>query len=109
MSKVTKGGKGGHQEVEEGLKRNWNLSSFLLLEMTQVVDQIAWVRCAYGNVLLKQRLFIKINFYDNGVRNKLQHTKFQQKNLKNHFILCLGIYHHLYWASNEGFLKHPPK
>ena len=64
MSKVTKGGKGGHQGVEEGLKRNWNLSSFLLLEMTQVLDQIAWIRCAYGNVLLKQRLFIKINFYN---------------------------------------------
>ena len=29
---------------------NWNLHSFQLLEMIQVVDSISWVRCASDNV-----------------------------------------------------------
>ena len=29
---------------------NWNLHSFRLLEITQVLDSISWVRCASGNV-----------------------------------------------------------
>ena len=31
---------------------NWNLHSFQLLEMIQVLDSISWVRCASGNVSL---------------------------------------------------------
>ena len=42
------GGKGGYQGVEE--VRNWNLHSFQLLEIIQVLDSISWVRCASGNV-----------------------------------------------------------
>ena len=35
-----------------GLKvLNWNLHSFQLLEIIQVLDSISWVRCASGNVL----------------------------------------------------------
>ena len=30
---------------------NWNLHSFQLLEIIQVLDSISWVRCASGNVL----------------------------------------------------------
>ena len=30
---------------------NWNLHSFKLLEIIQVLDSISWVRCASGNVL----------------------------------------------------------
>ena len=38
--------------MKEGLKcRGWNLYSFYLLEIIQVLDSIAWVRCASGNVL----------------------------------------------------------
>ena len=34
-----------------GLKvLNWNLHSFQLLEIIQVLDSISWVRCASGNV-----------------------------------------------------------
>ena len=34
-----------------GLKLlNWNLHSFQLSEIIQVVDSISWVRCASGNV-----------------------------------------------------------
>ena len=29
---------------------NWNLHSFQLLEIIQVLDSISWVRCATGNV-----------------------------------------------------------
>ena len=29
---------------------NWNLHSFRLLEIIQVLDSISWVRCASGNV-----------------------------------------------------------
>ena len=29
---------------------NWNLHSFKLLEVIQVLDSISWVRCASGNV-----------------------------------------------------------
>ena len=29
---------------------NWNLHSFKLLEIIQVLDSISWVRCASGNV-----------------------------------------------------------
>ena len=29
---------------------NWNLQSFQLLEIIQVLDSISWVRCASGNV-----------------------------------------------------------
>ena len=29
---------------------NWNLHSFQLLEIIQVLDSISWVRCASGNV-----------------------------------------------------------
>ena len=29
---------------------NWNLHSFQLLEIYQVLDSISWVRCASGNV-----------------------------------------------------------
>ena len=31
---------------------NWNLYSFQLLEIIQVLDSISWVRCASGNVLV---------------------------------------------------------
>ena len=31
---------------------NWNLHSFQLLEIIQVLDSISWVRCASGNVCL---------------------------------------------------------
>ena len=30
---------------------NWNLHSFQLFEIIQVLDSISWVRCASGNVL----------------------------------------------------------
>ena len=34
-----------------GLKMlNWNLHSFHLLDIIQVLDSISWVRCASGNV-----------------------------------------------------------
>ena len=34
-----------------GLKvLNWNLHSFQLFEIIQVLDSISWVRCASGNV-----------------------------------------------------------
>ena len=29
---------------------NWNLHSFQLIEIIQVLDLISWVRCASGNV-----------------------------------------------------------
>ena len=29
---------------------NWNLHSFQLLDIIQVLDSISWVRCASGNV-----------------------------------------------------------
>ena len=32
---------------------NWNLHSFRLLEIIQVLDSISWVRCASGNVSVK--------------------------------------------------------
>ena len=32
---------------------NWNLHSFRLLEIIQVLDSISWVRCASGNVFSK--------------------------------------------------------
>ena len=31
---------------------NWNLHSFWLLEIIQVLDSISWVRCASGNVFV---------------------------------------------------------
>ena len=34
---------------------NWNLHSFKLLEIIQVLDSISWVRCASGNVYLYWR------------------------------------------------------
>ena len=37
---------------------NWNLHSFWLLEIIQVLDSISWVRCASGNVF-----FINISGY----------------------------------------------
>ena len=33
----------------------WNLHSFQLLEIIQVLDSISWVRCASGNVLTSQQ------------------------------------------------------
>ena len=39
-------GSGGRLKV-----LNWNLHSFQLLEIIQVLDSISWVRCASGNVL----------------------------------------------------------
>ena len=41
------GGKGGGRLN----MLNWNLHSFQLLEIIQVLDSIFWVRCASGNVL----------------------------------------------------------
>ena len=41
---------------------NWNLHSFQLLEIIQVLDSISWVRCASGNVcrmMLLEDGFIK--------------------------------------------------
>ena len=38
-------GSGGRLKV-----LNWNLHSFQLLEIIQVLDSISWVRCASGNV-----------------------------------------------------------
>ena len=38
-------GSGGRLKV-----LNWNLQSFQLLEIIQVLDSISWVRCASGNV-----------------------------------------------------------
>ena len=40
-------GSGGRLKV-----LNWNLHSFKLLEIIQVLDSISWVRCASGNVLI---------------------------------------------------------
>ena len=40
-------GSGGRLKV-----LNWNLHSFKLLEIIQVLDSISWVRCASGNVLM---------------------------------------------------------
>ena len=39
-------GSGGRLKV-----LNWDLHSFKLLEIIQVLDSISWVRCASGNVL----------------------------------------------------------
>ena len=41
-------GSGGRLKV-----LNWNLHSFKLLEIIQVLDSISWVRCASGNVLFR--------------------------------------------------------
>ena len=38
-------GSGGRLKV-----LNWNLHSFQLLDIIQVLDSISWVRCASGNV-----------------------------------------------------------
>ena len=38
-------GSGGRLKV-----LNWNLHSFQLFEIIQVLDSISWVRCASGNV-----------------------------------------------------------
>ena len=39
-----------------GLKvLDWNLHSFQLLEIIQVLDSISWVRCASGNVFEYER------------------------------------------------------
>ena len=38
-------GSGGRLKV-----LNWNLHSFKLLDIIQVLDSISWVRCASGNV-----------------------------------------------------------
>ena len=35
---------------------NWNLHSFRLLEIIQVLDSISWVRCASGNVFYPSSL-----------------------------------------------------
>ena len=50
-----------------GLKvLNWNLHSFQLLDIIQVLDSISWVRCASGNVyLLRIPGLNSINFRDN--------------------------------------------
>ena len=40
-------GSGGRLKV-----LNWNLHSFKLLEIIQVLDSISWVRCASGNVCI---------------------------------------------------------
>ena len=40
---------------------NWNLHSFQLLEIIQVLDSISWVRCASGNVLKSARIFTKMS------------------------------------------------
>ena len=47
MGKVVLPGSGGGLKV-----LNWNLHSFQLLEIIQVLDSISWVRCASGNVLM---------------------------------------------------------
>ena len=38
---------------------NWNLHSFRLLEIIQVLDSISWVRCASGNVYLVDKYCIR--------------------------------------------------
>ena len=79
-----------------GLKvLNWNLHSFQLLEIIQVLDSISWVRCASGNVFLKQRFCIKINFYDN---SHALHFFYESHRiiLKNPF-LFFEILEHSYW------------
>ena len=66
-------GSGGRLKV-----LNWNLHSFQLLEIIQVLDSISWVRCASGNVK-KMRLF----FFDSPERplryldNHNQRTHFE--------------------------------
>ena len=37
-------------KVREAKVLNWNLHSFQLFEIIQVLDSISWVRCASGNV-----------------------------------------------------------
>ena len=43
-------GSGGRLKV-----LNWNLHSFQLLEIIQVLDSMSWVRCASGNVSSGER------------------------------------------------------
>ena len=38
---------------------NWNLHSFRLLEIIQVLDSISWVRCASGNVYCKKGVILR--------------------------------------------------
>ena len=45
-----KGGKVVTREWRKANVLNWNLHSFQLLEIIQVLDSISWVRCASGNV-----------------------------------------------------------
>ena len=57
-----------------GLKvLNWNLHSFQLLDIIQVLDSISWVRCASGNVLRVNGVDGGINF---GNMCKTQHFQF---------------------------------
>ena len=44
VGKVVTGSGGGLKVL------NWNLHSFQLLDIIQVLDSISWVRCASGNV-----------------------------------------------------------
>ena len=38
---------------------NWNLHSFQLLDIIQVLDSISWVRCASGNVYTFRALLLE--------------------------------------------------
>ena len=45
-----------------GLKvLNWNLHSFQLLDIIQVLDSIPWVRCASGNVFISYINFTELS------------------------------------------------
>ena len=50
---VHKVGKVVTREWRKAKVLNWNLYSFQLLEIIQVLDSISWVRCASGNVYVK--------------------------------------------------------
>ena len=54
-------GSGGRLKV-----LNWNLHSFQLLEIIQVLDSISWVRCASGNAIAMflQSVLIRIYLAD---------------------------------------------
>ena len=60
-----------------GLKvLNWNLHSFQLLEIIQVLDSISWVRCASGNVFKAEKqspqtftLFIRFDTTVSNIRH----------------------------------------
>ena len=50
---------------------NWNLHSFWLLEIIQVLDSISWVRCASGNVFIVQSHIYALQFLMDVIQNLL--------------------------------------